>query len=337
MMLINCSSYPWEDNDPYLWRILQSIGMPIAHEVLNLHGQVLGLFNFIVPNHNSCFLRARLSAATKIVVNAIFLGALLPNNITIQYTTYYCYTHSVSPTSSSISAFTNLVDVLEASFLELQGLASHVIKASPPLQTYPNLGFKVWRLNENGHINFMKILEYVAAQEIQFIIAKGSSLFGYNELHFLCCNIFQVIHESDMTILIQPPNFESQAKISLRRRQNFEYMRSQTLQFHIKEASRASTSFLNVLVEYEAEPPLQVEQQQLGVYQIVMWLGQKALEKMTSTTVLVVADKRAAWREQELWFDTKKRESSIWCPYRVTISCAMGSVIEYSITHRFGL
>lgn len=152
---------------------MRSIAEPIAHEILTKYGHLPELSRFSMLNHNSCFVRAaRLSAATKTIVNAMISGVILPNHIIIQYSVENYCTHNSGPASSSISSFINLVDALEAPLLESQGLSSHVLNTLPALQTYPNPGFKVWRLNESGHIIFIKNLESVAAKEAQVIISK---------------------------------------------------------------------------------------------------------------------------------------------------------------------
>ncbi|KAF7839802.1 uncharacterized protein G2W53_008284 [Senna tora] len=164
------ASYPCSDNEPSLWNIVRPLAEPMAHEILLLFGHRPGLSRFYVSNHNSSYTRAiRLSATTRTIMEAFVSGSLTLSCITIQdsYNEPPCI-----PAHASITVFTCLVDALEASTL-----VSHGFKTIPLLDScnnacYPSPGFRVWRLNDVGVINFLRGLDATVKNEEECVLSK---------------------------------------------------------------------------------------------------------------------------------------------------------------------
>ncbi|KAF7839793.1 hypothetical protein G2W53_008275 [Senna tora] len=164
------AGYPCSDNEPSLWNIVRPLAEPMAHEILLLFGHRPGLSRFYVSNHNSSYTRAiRLSATTRTIMEAFVSGSLTLSCITIQdsYNEPPCI-----PAHASITVFTCLVDALEASTL-----VSHGFKTIPLLDScnnacYPSPGFRVWRLNDVGVINFLSGLDATVKNEEECVLSK---------------------------------------------------------------------------------------------------------------------------------------------------------------------
>ncbi|KAF7839731.1 hypothetical protein G2W53_008213 [Senna tora] len=164
------AGYPCSDNELSLWNIVRPLAEPMAHEILLLFGHRPGLSRFYVSNHNSSYTRAiRLSATTRTIMEAFVSGSLTLSCITIQdsYNEPPCI-----PARASIIVFTCLVDALEASTL-----VSHGFKTIPLLHScnntfYPSIGFRVWRLNDVGVINFVRGLDAAVKNEEECVLSK---------------------------------------------------------------------------------------------------------------------------------------------------------------------
>lgn len=171
--------YPLVDEGPDFWRTIRPIVQPLAHNILTVYNHQPGQSRFCVSNYNSCFLRAaRLSASTKIIIDAMTSGSLLPNHTQIETINYRYSEHNAGRASATIATFIGLVDSLEASVLLSHDLAVYVVNAVPPIQTYFNPSFKLWRLNHNGYVVFMAGLDKAVMVEVADITRKTAPVAG---------------------------------------------------------------------------------------------------------------------------------------------------------------
>ncbi|KAF7839745.1 hypothetical protein G2W53_008227 [Senna tora] len=150
--------------------IVRPLAEPMAPEILLLFGHRPGLSRFYVSNHNSSYTRAiRLSATTRTMMEAFVSGSLTLSCITIQDS------HNEPPcipARASITVFTCLVDALEASTLVSHGFKKIPLLDSRNNACYPSLGFRVWRLNNVGVINFVRGLDATVKNEEECVLSK---------------------------------------------------------------------------------------------------------------------------------------------------------------------
>ncbi|KAF7839672.1 hypothetical protein G2W53_008154 [Senna tora] len=170
LLALGVAGYPCSDNEPSLWNIVRPLAEPMAHDVLALFGHRPELSRFYVSNHNSSYTRAiRLSATTRTIMEAFISGSLTLSCITIQdsYNEPPCI-----PARASITVFTCLVDALEASTLVSHGFKSIPLLDSCNNACYPSPGFRVWRLNDVGVINFVRGLDAAVKNEEECVLSK---------------------------------------------------------------------------------------------------------------------------------------------------------------------
>ena len=147
--------------------------------MLKMLGQLAGKSRFSVSNHNTSYLRAiRMSATTKLVVDTMVkTGTLLDSHIVLSGINPSPHLPD-NPMShhmayASASAFTSIVDTLEYDDVVSGGNAGLIRGCEPPLRsTNTNIGFKVWKFNEQGVVAFMRNLGPVVEQEQQMMREK---------------------------------------------------------------------------------------------------------------------------------------------------------------------
>ncbi|KAF7839653.1 uncharacterized protein G2W53_008135 [Senna tora] len=102
-------------------------------------------------------------------MEAFVLGSLTLSCITIQdsYNEPPCI-----PARASITVFMCLVDTLEASTLVSHGFKSIPLLDSCNNACYPSPGFRVWRLNDVGVINFVRGLDVAVKNEEECVLSK---------------------------------------------------------------------------------------------------------------------------------------------------------------------
>jgi len=148
------TGYLVKDNEPNIWKKLRPKIEDLAHETLKRLGHLPGKSRYMLPDLNSCRIRAtRMSISTKQLIEGMRIGTLA--NTFVKFINPSNAYDDQDSAYASMRAFSVFVDCLEICCLQSRG---HVVNKEPPRVCYQGTDFKLWEFTKDGFLAFVRVL-----------------------------------------------------------------------------------------------------------------------------------------------------------------------------------